>query len=728
MRRQKTAAIAVLAAVIFITGAQPTQTVLAVGKNTIDVAALRGTALKRSAAYEKVENKLELAQAKYVQSVKKLRLKEENQRSFRWSPLLNFKLPEKPNLSDEYDYNYTPLALQSEIDQLEHERGDTVYAVYEAVELNFVEAYRLQEMIAFNEERLSAADKNLQKNRARLAVGQAKESDIAAMEQKIGRLEKTIASDMRSLSAVKDKLYEQTGLNLTFYTLTSPYVDANLDREMQDLLIEYTLDNSDTYYKAQCAAANALLALNTNYDLMRKQYGAANMSLIDSYVNQAKNGEKLETREFKSAYNRLLTAVDAPWTGSFKILFIRIPKVWLKGAIDGVRYVEDEPLALYESAIEYQNARAEEEAVKQELVRLVKDTFENYVSARNACIDTKESIAQKKEEIEKSAALNIIGQMTFEEYQEVEEEYESLQVDYLQAQADYSGILYTFNRLTCGRIRDFLTAGSMERKAGMGGVSYVVPEEGEGICYYIRMLASGTAFEMGLDVPEDYDGIPVTDFELWIRQEAELIQVGGRIPVEERLRHLQLDIASVERVLIRLYNGSEFIDDCDIDPSEYSGRLNIVTGYRIEKNEGDQLGSYAVETTESGLAFITITPEASEGIAGYCIMDAEGVSLLDGSVVPIKEAFRYLAAVAGDLEELTIHFYDAEGMPLTRARFQTSDSTIRKISENDGNGAKVHGEKKKRKTETEQEERADGGHVSGGDSACSENAPSGGGE
>lgn len=683
MKKRKTAVLVILTMAIIMTGAQPSLTVLAQGKNTVSVGVLKRTALNRSAAYEKVENKLELAQAKYVQSVKKLRLKEENQRSFRWSPLLNFKLPEKPNLSDEYDYNYTPLALQSEIDQLEHERGDTVYAVYESVELNFVEAYRLQEMIAFNEERLSAADENLKKNRARLAVGQAKESDITAMEQKISRLEKAIASDMRSLLAVKDKLYGQTGLELTSYTLTSPYVDADMDREMQELLIEYTLDHSDTYYKAQCAAANALLALNTNYDLMKKQYGASNMSLIDSYVNQIKTNEKVDTRAFKSAYNKLLKAVDDPWTGSFKILFIRIPKLWLKGAIDGVRYVEDEPLALYESAIEYQNARAEEEAAKKEIVSLVKDTFENYVSARNACIDTKESIAKKKEELEKDAALNAIGQMTFEEYQEVEEEYESLQTDYLQAQADYSGILYTFNRLTCGRVRDFLTAGNTDSEVGKGGTSYVVAEEGEGICYYIRMLASGTAFELGLDVPEDYDEVSVTDFELWIGQEKEQIQVGGRIPVDGKLRHLQLDIANVERVFIRLYNGSEFVDDCDIDPSEYSGRLNIVTGYRIEKNEGDQVGSYAVEMTDSGLVFITITPEASEGIAGYSIMDAQGVSLLDGSVVSIKEAFRYLAAAAGDLEELTICFYDAEGAPLTKARFQTSDCTIRKITKGD---------------------------------------------
>lgn len=679
MRRKKAAVCTALLIVNMMMCVLPPQPVFAAGKNTIDITAVKSTALNRSDAYEKVENKLELAQAKYVQSVKKLKLKEENQRSFRWSPLLNFKLPEKPDLSDEYEYRYTPLALQSEIDQLEHERKDTVYAVYEAVELKFVEAYRLQETIAFNEERLDAARGTLAKNRARLAVGRAKESDIAAMEQKVSRLEKTVASDMRSLAAVSDKLRSQTGLRMTSYALASPYVDADMDREMLEVLIDYTLDNSDTYYKAQCAASNALLALNTNYDLMKRQYGSANMSLIDTYVNQAKNGERVNTRAFKSAYNSLLTAVDDPWRGSFKILFIRIPKVWTKGAIDGVRYVEDEPLALYESAIEYQNARAGEEAAKKEIVQQVKDSFENYVSARNACIDTKESIDKKKKELEKDAALNATGRMTFEEYQEVQEEYESLQSDYLQAQADYSAILYSFNRLTCGRVRDFFTAGGANLSAGEGGVSYVVEEEGDGIYYYIRTLASGTAFELGLDVPEDYDEVSVTDFELWVKKEAEQVQVGGRLPVEGKLRHLQLDIGSVDRVFIRLYDGSVFVDDCDIDPSEYTGRLNIVTGYRIEKNEDTKVGTYAAETTDTGLVLITITPEAGGGIAGYTVKDADGVLLLGGNVVPVKETFRYLSAIADDLEELTICFYDADGRLLYEARFQTSDSTVRKI-------------------------------------------------
>lgn len=684
MKKRKTAAtFMMLIIAVIMVGAQPPQAVLAVGKNTIDISVIKSAALYQSAAYEQVENKLELAQAKYVQSVKKLKLKEENQRSFRWSPLLNFKLPEKPDLADEFDYTYTPLALQSEIDQLEHERGDTVYAVYEAVELNFVEAYRLQEMIAFNEERLDAARRTLQKNRARFAIGQAKESDITAMEQKVDRLEKTIAADMRSLSAVTEKLGNQTGLNLSSYTFASPYVDAKMDRQMLESLIEYTLDHSDTYYKAQCAAGNALLSLNTNYDLMKKQYGAANMSLIDTYVNQVKNGEKVSTRAFKSAYNRLLTAVDDPWRGNFKILFIRIPKVWLKGAIDGVRYVEDEPLALYESAIEYQNARAEETAAKNEITGQVKDTFENYVSAKNACVNIRESIDRKKEELEKGAALNALGQMTFEEYQEVQEEYESLQADYLQAQADYSGILYSFNRLTCGRVKDFFTGDGRGMTVGEGGTSYVVADEGEGVYYYIRTLASGTAFELGIDVPEDYDEVSITDFELWVRLGTEQVQVGGRIPVDGRLKHLQLDIGSVDRVFIRLYNGGVFIDDCEIRPSEYSGRLNIVTGYRIEKSEDGKLGTYAVETTDTGLALLSITPKAGGGIAGYTIQDADGVSLLDGSVVPVKEAFRYLSAAANDLEELTILFYNAEGEELYRARFRTSDNTIRREGNND---------------------------------------------
>ena len=126
------------------------------------------------------------------------------------------------------------------------------------------------------------------------------------------------------------------------------------------------------------ATSNGLLQLNTNYQLMKNQYGSK-MRVIDSFINQAKRGEKLDAAAFKLKYGELLTDVDNPWTGKKRILFIRIPKEWFKGAIDGIRYVEDEPYTLYESAVEYQGLYADEQAMKKELTNSVKDYYANCI-------------------------------------------------------------------------------------------------------------------------------------------------------------------------------------------------------------------------------------------------------------------------------------------------------------------------------------------------------------
>lgn len=639
----------------------------------INLNTARSAALAISDDYTRIQNKLTLAKVQYTQSVKKLKLKEKNQRSFRWSPLLSFKLPESPDLSDEYSYNYEPLELQSEIAQLQHQLNDSVYSIYESVDLQFVEAYRLQEKISYNEELLESYQKNLKRNQARLLIGTATQTDVDSIKTKISTLESTIASDERTLEATQDKLSIATGLDLTGYTYLSPLVDGDMERSDLEEIIEATLENSDTYYQAQQTTANALLALNTNYSLMEKQYGSSKMSMIDTYINQAKNGQRIDSAAFKLRYNELLNAVDEPWTGSFKILFIKIPKEYLKGSIDGVRYVEDEPYALYESAVEYQNALTEENATKNEITQSVKDSFENYISAKNACESGYESIQAKARELKKDSYLNSSGKMTYEEYQTVQEEYEELQLDYLQAQADYAGILYSFDRLTCGKISEYLSGEYVTLSTTSGGTSYVVEDDGDGIYYYIDSLVSDNMFELGLSATEDLE-TDIDAFELWI----DGIQVGERTSIDSTIRHLTLDTQEAEKVVIRLYAGDDFVEDCEIDPTVYSGKLTI-TNYHVEqKADSEAVAYYSVTTMESGFTRITITAKDGESIAYYQIRTADGKVLVNDSKIAVGESFQYLPAAGNSLEDLTVNLYDSSENLLYEGSFHTDDQMIYK--------------------------------------------------
>ncbi len=639
---------------------------------TLTVEAARKMALADNDTYTGFQNKLTLAKVQYDQSVKSLRLKEKNQRTFRWSPLLSFHFPEKPDLADEYSYTYKPLEMQSKIDKLEHQLNDCVYGIYEKVELEFIKVYVLQERISFNEDRVKTYETTTAKNRVRLLLGQANKSDIDAMEKKVKTLNNTLASDKRKYESEKEKLSDLVGVDVSLsYQFASPFADADLPRDQLDQLISTTLDQDDSFYQTKVDTANGLLALNINYNLMKNHYGSK-MNLIDSFVTQARNGKKLDSAAFKLRYNELLNKVDEPWQGKKKILFIRFPKEWLKGAIDGVRYVEDEPYALYEAAIEYQSLLKEEESAKKELTSTVKDYYENYVSARNTSRSLEDDEKSKKAELKKASLSNMMGKMTYEEYGAVQEEYEDLQMDKLDAQAAYSEILYSLNRLTCGAISSYIRSSSTSLSQASGGQSYVVEDEGDGVYYYIHSLVSGNLFEFGLSVPDDFEP-EITDYELWV----DSVQIGDRTPADQSIRHLALDIQNVNRAFVRLYNGDTFVDDCDFDAQTYSGKLSVKS-YRVETREGKTVASYETDTTASGLFRLKIKPQAGEAIEYFNIKTEDGNYLLSDAKISVSQKFQYLAMAKSSLDSLIISFYDKDQKLLYEGTFNTSDLTIQK--------------------------------------------------
>lgn len=660
-----------------LAGTLPMPQVQAASKK-LAVETAKGMALSTSTDYSELKNKLALANSQYIQSVRSIREKEKNQRTFRWSPILNFKFPEKPDLPDQFEYTYKPMELQSQIDALNHSIADYVYTAYEDVSLSFVKVYVLQEKISYNEKRIASYQKTLDKNRIRLRQGLANQADIDALEKKLDNLNSTLAADKRNFEAQKKKLGNLIGIDVsTSYEFQSPFTSAALNREIEDDLIDYTLEHDNAYYQAKQATANGLLQLNTNYSLMESRYGSK-MRMIDSFINQAKKGERLETAAFKLKYNELLTAVDQPWEGKRRILFIKIPKEWFKGAVDGVRYVEDEPYALYESAIEYQGLYEEEQAMKKELTASVEDYYENCISAQNSCQSLAKELQKKEKELKSAVIFNSIGEMTYEEYSQVQEEYEELQMDYLDAKAAYSEILYSFDRLTCGALSAYMKGESIELSAAEGGQSYVVidAEKGDGIYYFIHPMVENNVFELGLSVPEDFD-LTVSDYELWI----DGVQLGGRTPVEKTIRHLGLDIQDVNRVYIRLYDGGTFIDDCDIDPTVYSDKL-IIKSYRVETKESNLVGVYHLEYKNTrGTMEIAIVPNADQLAAFYNIKTAEGTYLISETKSPIKNKFSYLSAAGNSLEDLTVCLYDKEGALLYEAQLQSSDQTLRKKEE-----------------------------------------------
>lgn len=649
------------------------------GKEASEVLTLaqaRALAYAGDETYQSIKGKISTAQAKYTEAVRSAAMKKKDKMSFRWSPLLNFKFPEQPDLAEAYEWQYKPMQIQTELSGLRRELENRRCESETETALLYTEAYVSQEKIRFTQEQLAEKSEALEKSRKRAKAGEGSAAEVQKMEKSQEKLQSTLALLERSQESQREKLGELTGVTLRQdVRLENPMVTGRLERSMLEELTAYTLEHDTALYEAELAAGAGRIGLELNEKLMKDQYGGK-LSYIQTYINQAKQGETPDQEAFKASYDAMLEAIDEPWQGSYRILFIKIPKEWFKGELSGVRYVEDEPYALYTSAMEYVELQKEEEAVRKELKDGVADGYEAVVTAANAYDALKKSVDTMEEELHQAGLKRRLGELADEELQTMQEEYDTYQMDLLDALADYSSQLYEFNRLTCGGAEKLLRGETLSE--GDAGGAEQMGEDGNEPSYYIRSAVEDQMFALGVRLPEE-SGITATGFELWV----DGTQIGARTPVGEELRHLTLAVENTEHTVIRLYREEEYLDECEIDPTATQGTLTFealradASGEEEAKKEARTVASYVLEENEKlGTATLSILPMDGEA-AYYRPENGDGVPLLDGKLIPIDESFTYLSLLAEDFSEVRIAFYGENRVMLYLGRPDTQSRSIR---------------------------------------------------
>lgn len=640
---------------------------------TLSLQQAQKVAIAKSSKRVKILNKIELQEIKYSAAVKSIQMKKKNMSTFRWTPLLSFKFPEQPTLADEYEWQYKPLQITSTISSLQHQLLDDQLETKESVSNLYVQIYINQEKIAFLEENLEQAQTTLTRNQARLAVGEATQSDIDKLQQSIDRLTTDISLQKRSFETNKSKLSKLINQDVTTgYTFQNPLQQADIPRNILDNLIQYTLDNDQSYYEAKMDTRLAYTGMNMMESMMRSQYGNK-MNNIMPFINQIKAGDSVDSGAFKNAYKQMLDNVDAPWNGTKKILFIRIKKEWFKGAVDGSRYVEDDPYALYTGALEYMDALKEQNSLQDELTNSVKSGFETLKTAQIAYNDAQKSCDILEQEVEKNTRLNLLGKVSYEELSDLQEEYRNQESETLDLLAEYTQLLYSYDRLTCGGITAYLEGTDVDMKAAQGGNSFIAKELEGKAYYYINYRVEDNIFVMGVSIPDNYS-LDITDYALYVND----MQIGDVTPIDEELEHLALDLDQVDKAQIFLYDGQELVDVREIDSSVNQAELPINGGYTLEHKESVQTVAtyiYTLQKTTNTVS-MKITPKDSEQIAYYRLTDTDGNAVNGDELIPIDEEFTYLSLLVGNLSGLNIIFYDSQEQELYQGMFNTGSSTI----------------------------------------------------
>lgn len=640
---------------------------------TLSLQQAQKVAIAKSSKRVKILNKIELQEIKYSAAVKSIQMKKKNMSTFRWTPLLSFKFPEQPTLADEYEWQYKPLQITSTISSLQHQLLDDQLETKESVSNLYVQIYINQEKIAFLEENLEQAQTTLTRNQARLAVGEATQSDIDKLQQSIDRLTTDISLQKRSFETNKSKLSKLINQDVTTgYTFQNPLQQADIPRNILDNLIQYTLDNDQSYYEAKMDTRLAYTGMNMMESMMRSQYGNK-MNNIMPFINQIKAGDSVDSGAFKNAYKQMLDNVDAPWNGTKRILFIRIKKEWFKGAVDGSRYVEDDPYALYTGALEYMDALKEQNSLQDELTNSVKSGFETLKTAQIAYNDAQKSCDILEQEVEKNTRLNLLGKVSYEELSDLQEEYRNQESETLDLLAEYTQLLYSYDRLTCGGITAYLEGTDVDMKAAQGGNSFIAKELEGKAYYYINYRVEDNIFVMGVSIPDNYS-LDITDYALYVND----MQIGDVTPIDEELEHLALDLDQVDKAQIFLYDGQELVDVREIDSSVNQAELPINGGYTLEHKESVQTVAtyiYTLQKTTNTVS-MKITPNDSEQIAYYRLTDTDGNAVNGDELIPIDEEFTYLSLLVGNLSGLNIIFYDSQEQELYQGMFNTGSSSI----------------------------------------------------
>ena len=617
-------------------------------------------------------NEILLKKMDYVESVEVTKAKIKNKQTLRWTPLLNFKLPEQLDMAEEYDLHIKPLVLQTEIRNLQHEMDDLRYEALCSVTQTYIQVYMAQEKITFTQSQLESAQSTLERNKARLILGKATQTDVDNMEREVEKLTTELATLKKNFQNSKEELSDLIKLDVTSgYVFRNPLQSMSMPREMLDSVIAHTLANDQSFYEAKSAASVALMNIESYESLMKSQYGSK-MNVIQTYIDMAKKGMDIDYAEFQIKYREFLKLIDAPWAKKIKILFFTFSMERMKGEIDGSRYIEDEMYAIYTACMEYSIAKKERDNLEKSLRKEVESSYENLVTTWNSYVSMSKQVQSLKTSAEKITELNKLGRASYEEVSDAVKSYQDAQLEAMDTLSTYNELLFDFDRLTCGAVTKYMNGESLSMDGSSSGDSLVSIDPITEPYYYISTNVADLVFSIGVSIPDDFEP-KIDQFEVW----NEGYQIGTRTAVGSEVTHLTLDYGGTSELIIRLYNGDEYVSECVIDATVARDVLPLEGAQPIEPVKM-QLGTYTATTKLIGnlsTSELSISLNQSIEAESYSLTFGEkGVYRLDP--IGIDETFSYLTLLISSLDDVSLNLYDENGELVETASFDTKEGTI----------------------------------------------------
>lgn len=314
------------------------------------------------------------------ESIANVRKKES---TIRFSLLFNIKWPEKHGLPKELDLITKIPKIDAETTLLKEEAKNRQREVEEKVEKCLIKSYCLQEAIDTAKKNKELLEKDILKLESGILTGAATSEDLEASKKSYEEAKENLMLLYQDFEKSTCKLSDMIGIDVSQgYSFENPLTTLTIPREKLKDMVDYAMNNRYDVFQAESTKKLACRKVDEIFAICKDQHG----SKANQLEQEVRSTGSIDYDNFLKKYENYLTNIDEPWSGAYKIwlLFfvIKIPKEWFKGEYSGTRYLEDEKYALPEALLERDDARRQENILKNSVKESLQDEYESIVVSK----------------------------------------------------------------------------------------------------------------------------------------------------------------------------------------------------------------------------------------------------------------------------------------------------------------------------------------------------------
>lgn len=296
---------------------------------------------------------------------------------------------------------------------------------------SYVDVYVEQEKISVASELLTELEDEYSQGEWKVRTGEMTQEELDEIGESAAQMEDDIAGYEKDCESAREKLAETVGLDdMTDVALTDPFEGrtAYLSEDAEDMLVEWGMQYDRAYHELRMKSRLALITLDAGEVRFVIGYGDG-MEETSGYIDRIRSGEKVNSVEFKDAYDRFLTASG---------------------------YGEEDKYDLYNDALEYQDILEQTEEMQASLRASVKERLAQVVTAQETYDAARKAVNDQEEKMEKSGILNRNGSLTSKQLLEQKESAGALRIAELDAMGELAKLYSSLDALTCGGVTEYL--------------------------------------------------------------------------------------------------------------------------------------------------------------------------------------------------------------------------------------------------------------------------------